>query len=176
MKIRNWLTTAFGLSALGAFSMLGSAYMAPQAGAQPLAHARTVTSAIGLRSATSSTKICLLLAPGECITSHGGGSQVTVETSDQADFHSVSVSGNEVQVEDAGGKCLREFADTSVGLALGGCDSTNLHEWWILASSGDRTTFQNLDSGDFMGTFGDGSGQAVWGGPPESGFDTGWTN
>lgn len=175
MKIRNWLTAAFGLSALAAFSMLGSAYVAPQAYAQSLAHARPVTSAVGLSPTTFTSKICLLLAPGECITSHGGGTQVTVQASDQSIFHSLNVVGNELQLEDAGGKCLREFADTTVGLASGGCDSTNLHEYWALAVGGTRSTFQNVASGDFMGTFGDGNGLDVFGGPPESGFFTGWT-
>jgi hypothetical protein len=176
MKIRNWLTTAFGLSALGAFSMLASVYVAPQAYAQSLSHARPVTSAVGLSSTTFTTKICLLLATSECITSHGGGNRVTIQTSNQAIFHSLNIVGNDVQLEDAGGKCLREFADATVGLAFGGCDSTNLHEYWALAFSGARTTFQNVASGDFMGTFGTNSGLDVFGGPPESGFFTGWTS
>lgn len=175
MKIRNWLTTALGLSALGTFSMLGSVYVAPQAYAQSLAHARSVSSASGLLSAASSSKICLVQASSECITSHGGGNRVTIETSNQAVFHGVHVSGNTGQLEDAGGKCLREFADGTVGLAFGGCDSTNSHESWTLAFSGIRATFKNVASGDFLGTFGTGSSDFVFGGPPETGFFTGWS-
>ena len=173
MKVRNWLTAAFGLSALGAFSMLGSVCVAPQAYAQSLAHARSVTSAVGLSS--NRFKICLFLATSECITSHGGGNQVTIETSNQAIFHFVDSNANHAQLENAGGKCLREFADTSVGLAFGGCDSTNAHEAWVInTGSNSRTTLKNVASGDFMGTFGTSSGLDVFGGPPQTGFFTGW--
>lgn len=176
MKIRNRFTATFALSALGAFGMLGSAYLAPQANAQSLAHARPAISAIGLLDLSSSTKICLTSAPSECLTNHGAGNRVTIDTTNVGEYHSVHVNGNDVQVEDAAGNCLREFADATVGLAFGGCDSTNTHETWTLAGSGDRTTFKNKSSGDFMGTFGTSSGSDVFGGPPESGFFTGWTN
>jgi hypothetical protein len=176
MRIQKWLTSAFTLSALGAFSMLGSAYMAPQADAQSLSHARPATSAVGLLDLSSSTQICLTSAPSECLTNHGAGNRITIDTTDVGDYHSVHVNGLEVQLEDSAGNCVREFADTTVGLASGGCDSTNTHETWTLAGSGDRTTFKNKASGDFMGTFGTSSGLDVFGGPPESGFFTGWTN
>lgn len=175
MKIRNRLTTALGLSALGAFTIFGSVFTAPQANAQPLAQARSAAPA-GITSSTFTSKICLLSEPSECIISHGGGNRVTIDTSNYAIFHSLNVVGNDVQLENAAGRCLREFADASVGLAFGGCDSTNPHEYWALAFSGDRTTFQNGSSGDFMGTFGTSSGLDVFGGPPQSGFFTGWTS
>jgi hypothetical protein len=175
MRIRKWLTAAFSLSALGAFSMLGIAFTAPQAYAQSLAPARPVTSTVA-RSITFPSKICLTSAPSECITSHGAGNRVTIDTSDVAVFHSLHVEGNDVQLENAAGNCLREFADASVGLASGGCDSTNPHEFWVVGGGGSRTTFENGSSGDFMGTFGTSSGLDVFGGPPETGFFTGWTN
>jgi len=162
MKIRNRLAAAFSLSALGAFSMLGSVFMAPQANAQSVA-------------ISFPSKICLLSVPSECIISHGGGNRVTIDTSNYAIFRTVNVVSNDVQLQNAGGKCLREFADTSIGLATGGCDSTNPHEYWVVDTSGGRTTFKNGSSGDFMGTFGTNSGTDLFGGPPQSGFFTGWT-
>lgn len=168
MKMRNRLTAAFGLSALGLFSVIGSANAASPAPARP------ATTGVRISLTTSTTKICLILALNECITSHGGGNQVTVQTSNQAVFHSLNVQGVDAQLENAAGKCLREFADTTVGLATGACDSTNLHETWAVGIDGTRSTLQNLSSGDFMGTFGDSNGLPVFGGPPDTGFFTGW--
>jgi hypothetical protein len=176
MSIRKWLTAAFSLSALGAFSMLGSAFTAPQAYAQPLASARSATSAVGLsRTINFPSKICLLEDPSECITSHGAGNPVDIETSDQAVFHTLNAQGNSTQLENAAGNCLREFADGTVGLANGGCDSTNLHEYWKEGGSGTRETFQNASSNDFMGTFQEITGSPVMAEPAETGLFSGWT-
>ncbi|HET7018528.1 MAG TPA: hypothetical protein VFI65_31700 [Streptosporangiaceae bacterium] len=175
MKIRNWCTAAFGLSALGVFSVLGSFYAAPQAYAQPPTHSRSAAPAASITFPFPS-KICLLSVTNECIVSHGAGNRVTIDTSNYAIFHTLHVESNDVQLENAAGNCLREFADASVGLANGGCDSTNPHEFWVVVTSGSRTTFKNGSSGDFLGTFGTNSGTDVFGGPPESGFFTGWTS
>jgi hypothetical protein len=178
MSIRKWLTSAFSLSALGVFSMLGSALTAPQAYAQPPASARSAASAAGRSMAIKfPSKICLFEAAplNECITSHGAGNQVDIETSDQAVFHTLNANGNSTQLENAAGNCLREFADGTVGLANGGCDSTNLHEYWKEGGGGTRETFQNASSDDFMGTFQEITGSLVMAEPNETGLFSGWT-
>ncbi|SRR5579871_3798682 len=167
MQIRKRLTAALGLSALGAFGMLGSLSMAPQAYAQGPAHSRSVS--------FSSKNICLFEDTLLCLTNHGAGNFVDVEQTNIGIYHTVNVESNDVQIENAAGNCLREFADGTVGLASGGCSSTNPHEFWVeVTANNGRTTFQNGSSGDFMGTFGDSNDDHVFGAPPQSGFFTGW--
>ena len=177
MNTRNWLAVAFGALALGIFSILGGAYMAPHAHAQSLAQARQVTSAARPQSATAPFTICLHDATSECLRSHGGGSQLTIESSDYAVFHIVNSSdGDLIQFEDAGGKCLRSFADGSVGLAFGGCSSSNDDEWWHVDTN-TRTVFYQYNSQGiayFMGTYGTSSGLGVWLDVPHTGFFAGW--
>jgi hypothetical protein len=177
VKTRNWLATLFGALALVTFSIVGNAYMAPHAHAQPLAQARPVTSAAGLRPAQIGyVFICLYENGNECIKSNGGGNQVTIEPTNWAIFHVVNTSGNWEQLQNDAGKCLREYADSSVVMAFGGCDSTNAAEWWYDSNpGGSRTTLLNDKySNNYMGTFGTNSGLGVWAGPQQSGFYVGW--
>ena len=176
MKIRNPLTVAFGIT-LGAFSILGGAYAAPHAHAQPLAQTRPVTSA-----AMSTFKICLRDSiANECIASHGAGSQVTIETKDVAVFQVVNINpvNGDWQMENAGGNCLRAYADGSVGLAFGGCDSANTAEYWHFKYDPnlDRATYESMKYPTYyMGTYGTDSGRGVWIDQPKKGFFAGWVN
>jgi hypothetical protein len=181
MNTRNWLAVASGALALGTFSILGGAYTAPHAHAQSLAQARQVTSAARPRLAVSSAfTICLFDAGSECLRSHGGGSQLTIESSDYAVFHIVNNGvGNLLQMEDSGGKCLRSYAAGSVGLALGGCSTSTDDEWWNFSTDtqGRSTLFQYGAPGttpQFMGTYGKSSGLGVWMDEPHQGFYAGW--
>jgi hypothetical protein len=168
MNTRNRLAVAFGALALGTFSILGGAYMAPQAHAQPPAQARQVTSPASARLLLASTfTICLLDASSECLRSHGGDSQLTIESSDYAVFHWVNIGVGQYQLEDAGGKCLRSYADGSVGLAFGGCSTSTDAEWWYFYTDGQgRSTFWQYGAPgtqpQYMGTYGKGSGLGVW--------------
>jgi len=179
MHTRNSLAVAFGALALGTFSILGGAYTAPHAHAQPLAQSRQVTAAGAQQS--SGFTMCLFDAQGQCIRSHGGGSQVTIESSNYAVFHISNFVGGagQVQVEDAGGKCLRSYAAGSVGLAFGGCSSSNDEEWWYYSTDtqGRTTWWQYGAPGttpQFIGTYGTSSGLGVWMDVPHSGFYSGW--
>ena len=180
MNTRNRLAVAFGALALGTFSIFGGAYMAPHAHAQSLAQARQVTSAAGPQSAADPFTICLLDASSECLRSHGGGSQLTIESSDYAVFHWVNIGVGQNQLEDAGGKCLRSYADGSVGLAFGGCSTSNDEEWWYFYTDAQgRSTFWQYGAPgtqpQYMGTYGKGSGLGVWIDEPHQGFYAGWT-
>jgi len=176
VKIRNLLTVAFGIT-LGAFSILGGAYTAPHAHAQPLAQTRPVTSA-----AMSTFKICLHQPiANECIASHGAGNQVTVESKDVAVFTLVNINtvNGDWQLENAGGNCLRAYADLSVGLAFGGCDNTNTAEYWHFHYDPnlDRATYESMKYPTYyMGTYGTGSGQGVYIDQPHKNFFSGWNN
>jgi hypothetical protein len=180
LKTRKWLAAAFGALALGAFSILGNIYMAPHAYAQPLAQARQVTLAARAQSALNTFEICTWLDHSECLRSHGGGSQLTIESSDYASFYFFNNGGGGVQLEDTGGKCLRSFAAGSVGLATDGCSSSNDEEWWIKNTDAQgRTTFFQYEppgtpSPQFMGTYGTSSSRGVWMDVPHQGFDAGW--
>jgi hypothetical protein len=182
VKTRKWLAAAFGALALGAFSILGNVYMALPAHAQPLAQARQVTSAARAQSALNTFEICTWLDHSECLRSHGGGSQLTIESSDYASFHFVNTgeTGSKVQLEDTGGKCLRSFADGSVGLATGGCSTSNDEEEWNYDANtqGRSIFFQYQPPGTpgplYMGTYGTSSGLGVWMDVPRQGFDSGW--
>jgi hypothetical protein len=177
VTIRNLLTAALGALTLGAFSILGGAYTAPHAYAQPLAQARPLTS-----TAMSTFNICLRDAiANECIISHGGGNQVTIDTSNFAVFHVVNINpGNgDWQLENAGGHCLRAYADGSVGLAFGGCNSTNTAEYWHVSYDPNlnRTTYESMKYPTYyMGTYGTSSGLGVWIDQPKTGFFAGWNN
>lgn len=177
MKTRKLLAAAFGALALGTFSILGGAYTAPHAHAQPLAQTRPVTP-----SAMSTFDICSYEAIAqECITSHGAGSQVTIESKDFAVFHVVNINpdNGDWQLENAGGNCLRAYADDSVGLALGGCDSTNEAEYWNVQTDQNlnRTTYDSEKYPTYyMGAYGDTSGLYVWISQPATGFFAGWNN
>jgi hypothetical protein len=180
MNTRNWLVMAFGALALATFSIFGGASMAPYAHAQPLAQARQVTSAPGLQSAADPFKICLFEDRSECLRSHGADAQLTIESSDYAVFHWVNNLQGQMQAEDAGGKCLRSYADGSVGLAFGGCSSSNDDEWWVVNIDDTtlRTTFQQFGAPGttpvFIGTYGESSGLGVWMDVPHQGFFSGW--
>jgi len=176
VKIRNLLTVAFGVT-LGTFSILGGAYTAPHADAQLLAQTRPVTSA-----AMSTFKICLRDAiANECIASHGAGNQVTIETKDVAVFHVVNINpvNGYWQLENAGGNCLRAYADLSVGLAFGGCDNANEAEFWNVQTDPNlnRTTYDSAKYPTFyMGTYGNGNGLGVYIDQPHKNFFSGWNN
>jgi hypothetical protein len=172
VKTRKWLIVVFGALTLGTF-ILSGAYMAPHAYAQPLAQARPATSANG-----STFSICMWEASTECIVSNGGGHQVGVESSNYAVFHIVhenDQTGIE-QLANATGKCLRAYADNTVGLALGGCDSSNQAEWWTFSvdPAGRWSYASNKYLGRYMGTYGTGNGASVWDEPPQTGFFWGW--
>lgn len=155
------------------------AYTAPHAHAQPPAQARPVTSAAGLRPANSTFNICLFTAISVCIRDFGAGNGVEVWSSDYGVYHIAnSSSGGQRQYEDAAGNCLRVFADHSVGLAFGGCDSTNDAEWWTRSvdSSGRITLESKKFSGLFMGTNGNTNGYVVFVQRPAPGFFSGWVN
>jgi hypothetical protein len=181
VKNRKWLAAAFGALALGAFSILGNVYMASPAHAQPLPQARQVTSAARAQSAVNTFEICTWNDHSECLRSHGGGSQLTIDSSDYASFHFVNPTSGLVQLEDTGGKCLRSFADGSVGLATDGCVRSNDEEEWNKNTepSGRTTFFQYQPPGtpspQFMGVYGTPSnGLGVWMDVPRQGFDAGW--
>lgn len=175
MKTRKWLAVASGALALGTFSILGAAYVAPPAHAQPLAQARPTHSVAGPQ-VDSSFQLCLWENTTECIVSNGAGNQVTIEPKDYADFHVVNTDGGWKQMENAGGNCLREYADNTVGLALGGCDYNTSAEWWYPSSdSNGRYTYLNFKyPGTYLGTFGTNSGRDVYAETPRSGFYSGW--
>lgn len=165
--------------AVAAVALMGASGGAATAQAAPAAHAAPALA--GATTAQDPFNLCLNLAEGECIKSNGAGSQVTIETSDVADFHVVlTESGtNWEQLENAAGNCLREYADSTVGLAFGGCSSTNDAEWWFDSNPGHqccpRTTLENLKyANNYLGTFGTGNDQGVYAEPQGPGFDAGW--
>jgi hypothetical protein len=173
MKTRKWLVAAFGALTLGTFIFTFS-YMAPHAYAQPLAQARPVTSASG-----STFSICMWEASTECIVSHGEGRQVGVDSRNYAVFHVVNENDQTgiEQLADAGGNCLRAYADNTVGLTTGGCDNSNQAEWWTFSvdPAGRWSYANNKYLGPrYMGTYGTGSGASVFDEPPQSGFFYGW--
>jgi hypothetical protein len=173
MNTRHWLAVVFGALALATFSILG-AYTAPHAQAQPLAQARQMT------SASSTFTICLYVATSKCLRSHGGGSQLTIESSDYAVFHFVNIGVGQEQMENAGGKCLRSYADGSVGLAFGACSSSTDKEWWYTYTDAQgRSTFWQYGppgtQPQYLGTYGTSSGLGVWIDEPHQGFYSGWT-
>lgn len=164
--MRYWLTAAVGLSALGLFGVTGSAYAAPSAQARP------ATAPSGIL-ASGGTKICLVQAPSECITSNGAGNEVTVTKSNQAVIHSIEAPGG-IQLENAAGRCLEEASDQEIILVSGGCSQTDPFETWVFAVSSTRDTFQNFATNDYLGTFGDGNNLDVFGDSQQSGFFIGW--
>lgn len=172
MKSRKWLTAAFSTLALGAFGTLGSAYTALPASAQT----RPATSV-----ASSTFNICSFEPPTSllCIVSNGAGQQVNIAGKDFAVFHVVNTANGYEQVENAGGNCLRAYADGTVGLANGGCDSTVSAEFWKVKTDTStlRSTYESEKyPGEFMGTFGDSDGDFVFIAAPQTGFFSGWVN
>jgi hypothetical protein len=169
MKTPKRLAAVFGTLALGSFSILGGAVAAPSAQAQT-------------RPATSSVfNICSYLATNlECIISNGPGAQVDIAGQDFAVFTKVYTSPDDGdwEIQNAGGNCLRAFADGTVGLANGACDHTVSAEFWKVQTASDgRTTYESEKyPNEYMGADGDEGTLPVYIGPPESGFFTGWVN
>lgn len=170
MKSRKWLTAALGTLALGTFSILGGAIAAPYAQAQ------TRTSTV-----SSTYDICSYDNGAACIISNGAGSQVEIAGQDYAVFHTVYTSPDDgdLELQNAGGNCLRAYADGTVGLANGACDHTVSAEFWKVQTdqTTGRTTYESEKyPGEYMGTYGDSYGDFVYINTPQTGFYTGWFN